>query len=48
MSVGPSRKKGVCQGNGAGFEKGVHELLYQFMDKFFTPGYLIDIVAARK
>jgi para-nitrobenzyl esterase len=21
---------------------------YQFMDKFFTPGYLIDIVAARK
>ena len=21
---------------------------YQFMDKFFTPGYLTDIVAARK
>ena len=21
---------------------------YQFMDKFFTPGYLLDIVAARK
>jgi para-nitrobenzyl esterase len=20
---------------------------YQFMDKFFTPGYLLDIVAAR-
>ena len=21
---------------------------YQFMDKFFTPGYLLDILAARK
>ena len=21
---------------------------YQFMDKFFTPGYLLDIVAARQ
>ena len=30
--------------------KAVFPLLgyYQFMDKFFTPGYLIDIVAARK
>ena len=40
----------VKQGLLAGQYKAVLPLLgyYQFMDKFFTPGYLLDIVAARQ
>ena len=40
----------VKQGLLAGQYKAVLPLLgyYQFMDKFFTPGYLLDIIAARE
>jgi hypothetical protein len=43
-------KTAPCNGLLASQYKAVLPLLgyYQFMDKFFTPGYLLDIVAARK